>query len=379
MKQNNYFSGYIDYRVRNKASVVSYWVCVLGTVALEIYGLILFLSGGYSQQYTRDYFLRYYFIFPIACYVAIGLINTGFFLLFNRRSPLLVAYAQMFCFVLMISVVVIMHLLSTIFAAFAAATVLSMMYNNRRLTLVTALLGIISYVLIALIVIPARGSLPPHDIIDMIANIIILSLTWFLGMRFMDSCDRLVEKIVKSEVEKEELIYKIKRDALTGLYNHAAFYSHLDEMILRNRREGLEFSIIIYDIDNFKKVNDTYGHALGDTVLLGVASIFEKYEESEVQPHRYGGEEFTLLVTGAFSKASEIADELREAFAAMPFYKNDKNHNAADALYFTMSGGVARWDEAYGGRREFFAAADELLYKAKQSGKNKVCGKSEAD
>ncbi|GHV37909.1 hypothetical protein FACS18949_18210 [Clostridia bacterium] len=366
-----HFSEYVDFRAKNKANIASYWICVAGTVALETFGLIMYLTGVYSTEFARSFFVVHYFIIPIASYVLIGIAGTVICLALNRRRPVFTAYCQMLCLVLMISVVVTAHLLDTIFSAFAVATVLSLMYNNRKLTFTTTLFGIAAYIFIALVIIPDSGRIPPHNMIDMTANIIILGLTWFLSMRFVDSCDRLTEKIVSAELEKSELRHRLERDALTDLYNHAAFYSHLDEMIMRYRQDGADFSIVVYDIDNFKKVNDSYGHAFGDEVLLGISAALEKY--GDVLAHRYGGEEFALIIKDGMTRAAAIADELRGDCAALTFYADGTAREAANALHFTISGGVAQWRDSYGGRREFFAAADEALYMAKQNGKNQIC------
>ncbi len=159
--------------------------------------------------------------------------------------------------------------------------------------------------------------------------------------------------------EIDELLQK---DAMTGLYNHAAFYDVLQKEIERHQIEGISLTIAIVDIDDFKQVNDRYGHANGDVVLLHLASLLSKHCDGEgCTVCRYGGEEFSVIFAGAAaSHASELIQnvltELKEhrfEFASQPI---------------TFSCGLANYENPISAAA-FFDLADTALYTVKRNGK----------
>lgn len=158
------------------------------------------------------------------------------------------------------------------------------------------------------------------------------------------------------------------QDSLTHLYNHEAFYEELESHMRKFTDKGEVFSILIADIDNFKQVNDTYGHAYGDEVIREVAITFEKYKGAKDLAARYGGEEFALIMPNRVLSEGVIQGNIiRKKFAetAMDSVDGPKN--------FTISVGVAEYNKEYATASEFFELADKALYEAKKSGKNKVC------
>ncbi len=173
------------------------------------------------------------------------------------------------------------------------------------------------------------------------------------------------EQVRKSSLQQDIQIWK---DSLTNLYNHEAFYEEL-EFRMKNFEENHEvFSIMIADIDNFKKVNDTYGHAYGDEVIRMIAQIMEQNKGSKGFVARYGGEEFAMIFPKkAIQEAVLAADNIRREFASRTLESKDGPKS------FTISIGVAEYDHTYRTASAFFEEADQALYKAKATGKNKVC------
>ncbi len=158
-------------------------------------------------------------------------------------------------------------------------------------------------------------------------------------------------------------------DGLTGLYNHKFFQDNLESEILRTKRYNHYVSLIILDIDYFKKYNDTYGHVRGDNILKVLAGILkEKTREVDIVA-RYGGEEFVVILpeTGKF-KAQRIAERIRKSveeydFTAQGFKKGNK---------ITVSIGCAVYPDDAKTKRDLIENADKALYRAKESGRNKV-------
>lgn len=166
-----------------------------------------------------------------------------------------------------------------------------------------------------------------------------------------------------------------RMDAATGLYNHEYFYEELEtrmhvfDQTPEKQREDACFCVLIADIDNFKRVNDTYGHVFGDEVLLGLADIFKNYCGGKDFAARYGGEEFAMIVGGCHKKdALTRANTIRKRFAETVFVDDSGAEH-----HFTVSFGVAEYDKSWDIASKFFDQADQALYQAKNTGKNRVC------
>jgi diguanylate cyclase (GGDEF)-like protein len=158
-------------------------------------------------------------------------------------------------------------------------------------------------------------------------------------------------------------------DDLTGLSSRRHFTLWFETEIRRARNYLTPLSIFLFDIDHFKKVNDTYGHHAGDLVLRKVAEVAQKNTRSSDLVSRYGGEEFTVVMTSANrEQALSYANMLRETIAAtgtrIPGLKNP--------LRVTISGGVATFPGDGGTTTDLLNAADQALYRAKSDGRNKV-------
>lgn len=157
-------------------------------------------------------------------------------------------------------------------------------------------------------------------------------------------------------------------DSLTRLHNHEAFYEALDEKLAEYKERSEPLCVLIADIDNFKKVNDTYGHAYGDKVLKALADIFYRESSNKCFTARYGGEEFAMIME------MNLADALTRAQAIRKTFENQVvQTETGEGKSFTVSIGVAVYDTAYATSSQFFEKADEALYRAKAGGKNRVC------
>lgn len=156
-------------------------------------------------------------------------------------------------------------------------------------------------------------------------------------------------------------------DALTNLNNRRQFEIRLKQEIATTKRQKTPLCAMMIDIDFFKKVNDTYGHASGDEVLRTVASVIKKeLRESDI-PARYGGEEFAILLPYThIDEAQIVGERLRKAAESAPVQVDNENINV------TISMGLAEFMQDETGE-ELFKRADSALYEAKESGRNRVC------
>ena len=161
-------------------------------------------------------------------------------------------------------------------------------------------------------------------------------------------------------------------DALTNLNNRRQFELRLGQEIATTKRQNKPLCAMMIDIDFFKKVNDTYGHASGDAVLRGVAAIVKAaLRESDI-PSRYGGEEFAVLLPYTHLQEAQIVGErLRKAVETSPIPINDES-SEVKSIKVTISMGIAEFNNQETGE-ELFERADKALYEAKESGRNRVC------
>ena len=161
-------------------------------------------------------------------------------------------------------------------------------------------------------------------------------------------------------------------DALTNLNNRRQFEHRLGQEIASAKRQNNPLCAMMIDIDFFKKVNDTYGHASGDAVLRGVASVIKSaLRESDI-PSRYGGEEFAVLLPFThIDEAKVVGERLRKAVEASPIPINIDDSDIK-SIGVTISMGLAEFTPEETGE-ELFERADKALYNAKESGRNRVC------
>ena len=177
---------------------------------------------------------------------------------------------------------------------------------------------------------------------------------------------RLAEQNEELQRANEILSQLSITDGLTKLHNHRYFQDHLVREIKRIKRTQAPLSMILLDIDDFKLLNDTHGHAAGDEVLMSLASIMNDSARESDLIARYGGEEFVILMPNTdLAGAVHLAEKIRMAVESTRLIIGD----GMKPIEITISLGVATFN---GSRREFFAEADRALYQAKAAGKNCV-------
>ncbi|MFI6478978.1 GGDEF domain-containing protein [Nonomuraea sp. NPDC050663] len=159
-----------------------------------------------------------------------------------------------------------------------------------------------------------------------------------------------------------------RTDAKTGLLNAAAWQREADTEIVRARRTGETLALLIIDIDHFKRVNDSYGHLVGDQVLAGVAATLRTQLRDYDVVGRFGGEEFVVLLPRAdVAEARRVAERLRSRVGRMAIAADDA------LITVTISAGVAVMSLHGDDLIELLAAADLALYRAKELGRDRIC------
>jgi len=183
----------------------------------------------------------------------------------------------------------------------------------------------------------------------------------------LDANEALHLRLAEIDQLHQLLSDQANRDALTGLYNRRYLDSTLERELARCKREGHPLSLMMIDIDHFKRVNDTYGHLGGDEILKATGALLASHARAEDIPCRYGGEEFTLLLPNMpLAVARERAEELRSTFAAMAVRFGEFS------IQSTLSVGIAVYPEHGKLPDELTQRADRALYRAKAEGRNRV-------
>lgn len=203
-----------------------------------------------------------------------------------------------------------------------------------------------------------------------------------LSPELLDEIQANIEEIIKgfpiSECNKIDVIKKINfmyshtkymsvTDPLTGLYNRRHFENTIEREFLRAQRYKSDLSIALFDIDFFKKINDTYGHLCGDYILKELAYLtLENFRKTDMV-FRYGGEEFVIILTETpMEKALIPLERLRKTIEDYPFFYDENN------IKITISIGVESFNEKTLTPENILNNADKALYIAKNEGRNHI-------
>jgi two-component system, cell cycle response regulator len=189
------------------------------------------------------------------------------------------------------------------------------------------------------------------------------------GLQEIQYITRIV-RFASIAIENASLFRQATTDRMTGLFSHHFFEKTLDEELERARRYKSTFSLVMFDIDHFKKFNDTYGHLQGDRIIREIAKLLCKSIRQVDFPARYGGEEFAVILPAVDVKgALVVAERLRKKVEAFPF----PSANGGASLHVTISVGVTEFDdETSYAPTEIIREADRALYRSKEHGRNKV-------
>ena len=183
----------------------------------------------------------------------------------------------------------------------------------------------------------------------------------------------LANQVDALQNELESAKAKAMTDGLTGIYNRQALDEFLAERIERSEAGNGDFSVLMVDIDNFKQINDKYGHVIGDRVLVALAQKCRGLTRGDDYVARFGGEEFTIILEGTqFRNAVKKAQQICVAIASVRYAVSESQND--DYLSMSVSIGVTQFKKS-DTRETLIDRADKALYEAKQKGKNRAVGR----
>ena len=189
-----------------------------------------------------------------------------------------------------------------------------------------------------------------------------------LANTFNQMVDELNTHRKHIEQQQNKLEILARTDALTGLNNHRHFMEELTSEAQRAVHSDAPLSVMILDLDEFKRINDTYGHLVGDQVLLSTAEIIKRHLHSSDIIARYGGDEFCVALTNTPTpKARAVATKIREEIAERVF-----SSDGTKKFQITCSIGITQFHKKMESTLEVLKLADQALYKAKKAGRNQI-------
>ncbi|MFW6245249.1 MAG: GGDEF domain-containing protein, partial [Fibrobacterota bacterium] len=166
----------------------------------------------------------------------------------------------------------------------------------------------------------------------------------------------------------ERARHQAETDSLTGLYNHRHFFEMSKKEVNRSIQENRSLSAIMFDIDFFKQVNDTYGHSVGDQVITSISNLCRQVFRKADIVGRYGGEEFSVILPDTdIVKAREVAERIRKGIEEIRFTSSQGTFSVS------ISVGLACLNRRCCSLNDLICRADEALYEAKDNGRNRIC------
>lgn len=318
---------------------------VLPLFVYNIFSVILFIYLGYTAQKTKHYFPL---LITSVCEV--------------------IFHSFLCCYILGWNYGFALYLLALIPVVFYLVTTTKDFKHPNATTMGASLVIVICFVFIKLFT-DRPDPLYILEVSPVFIKIVYcinccmaFSLQLTFSLQYTLEIQRFKENL---EHEKDVLDNIAKKDPLTNLLNRRAMEPHLDMAIsLAETKENL-FCLILCDIDDFKKVNDVYGHAVGDLVLKEVANTFLTNLRTDDVVCRWGGEEFLILIPNRLDITIQLAERLREQVAQLSF--------PIDKGFFsiTMTFGVSEYISGYR-IEKLIKIADDNLYRGKNNGKNQV-------
>ncbi|MBQ0039551.1 MAG: GGDEF domain-containing protein [Treponema sp.] len=346
------------------------WAGALLSIAVQLGIFFMYLTQGFWEKGLIDY--------PISVYLWRGVIRPDIFIIIASTGCTWVSYSERFsekvrnytaCFSVMVSctsIAICNVYFYTVMYLITFPIFTSMIFGDRKILRIVSLVNIIPFILTAIAFNMKRPDLDPtHRNISVLVLGALLLVSYIVCAALSKTQEIQFQYIYSNYKKQRILIEELKIEPMTQLYNKTA----LDGCMNAYRRKYIagEYkpSVVILDIDHFKQVNDTYGHAAGDEVLIALANIIKDRMQGRRHAFRFGGEEFVLAFeTEDLDFVQNRVQKIKDDFCSATFA-------FAPGRNFSFSAGISVLKDGME-KTDWFNAADAALYKAKETGRNKI-------
>lgn len=330
---------------------------------LEIVAYFIFIGVGKCQFSFSDSYLKYKVGLPIllncCIFLLVVLLNTYSKFSHDVKNEIIVHGASAVS--LVISIFHREFIVTS--GTFLFPMMLSSMFNNKKLVIKTFIISAVSLTatMTVSLIEKSVGLTNMMNYFAMYGFLVISFFACYVSIKFSELNFKTIEKQSRVNNKLQNIILL---DPMTELYNHRTFYDKLEDFIEEYHNESFDFCLALIDIDNFKHVNDLYGHDCGDIVLKTLANIMKDSCDDYDMAFRYGGEEFAIIFGGkTLEESCQILSYISNVFSRQTFPFTTRT--------ITFSSGVSEYDGTLD-REHFFNSVDKLLYKAKNNGKNQI-------
>lgn len=353
----------INEKWRKNLFIICVILAAIGTAA-EI--LIYMVDRNLRVLFLPEPMYRFRFIYLPSSINLLTIILTYFFLHKAKLSDTAKnIWSCVLIFVLCANTQITHYVYGPLLMLPVIAIFFSVIFGNRRLT---RAITVASYLSLAIAAYLSSIELRKNDT-QLVSDIFLAGLVIFvahLGASLMDAY--IIEQyhsIAAGNTRQSQLIEELHIDSLMGIYNRMALNERIHDCENEHKEQGADYTMLLFDIDDFKKINDSYGHLKGDEVLVELADIIRNCENINLSAYRYGGEEIVLIFRNSDAqRAYEIGERIRMDFSR-------KRFDGIEDLSITISGGIAEISDTSSGE-EWIQAADEAMYLAKKKGKNRI-------
>jgi diguanylate cyclase (GGDEF)-like protein len=336
-----------------------------GWIIIAIYVLAT-LSNLFVTHHDQWPFFRAVILFPVLKMAVVMLCLD----VYIRRGSRWIEYFTIVCVNLVVTIMILaLYELPIVIYLLIFPVLISLFYYSQRLIFYSLVQGILTVGFVLALSADLRSIVTVSNI-TMVVSMLIATALIINNLRkraFAMARDFMSVIQDKQDLQtKNIMMEKMNRiDPATELYNHRAFHEHLESIMTLHSSFGIPVYLALLDIDNFKLVNDTFGHASGDAVIKYVADQMKGYTGADDFASRYGGEEFAILsVDKTTEQFYEQLEQIRRAVS-------EKEHEELNGRRVTVSIGTQMLTPGMS-KQQLFGGADKALYAAKRSGKNRT-------
>lgn len=348
----------------NRWVLYLYWL-IAGLILLS--GLFFhLLANKFTENQSEAIFLPTIIVSTAAFTVALLVAEFALRYLKPYMDFVLITLGIVFAIVVMLT---FGSLINGLYIALDIPIIVSILYFSRSRLWFASVMTLSCFFILYSFVETLRQQIIVYDLFTIIGMIIgttfIGQMIIRRGVELLTALERAVRSEVEAFADSVAVENQSKYDHLTGLTNYTTFQDYLVSLIDQHERYGLPLCLAVMDLDNFKTINDTFGHYEGDLVLREIAKVLLASISSEDVVVRYGGEEFVLILTGkTMNDNLQLLEQIRIQVSELSL-ESINNHQ------ITVSIGAIEYRRGMG-KDNLFKSADSLMYEAKRKGKNRI-------